>query len=65
MEENKVKLNNDRTEAISFSASSSVKSTLQLPHTITLSDAEIEFSGSVRNVGFIFDSYHSMKQQVT
>ena len=32
MEENKLKLNNDKTEAIRFSASSSVRITLLLPH---------------------------------
>ena len=64
MEENKLKLNSDKTKAIRFSASSSVNITLQLPHTITLNNAEIEFSGIVRNLGFIFDSNLSMKQHI-
>ena len=64
MEENKLKLNSDKTEAIRFSASSSVNLTLQLPHTISLSNTDIEFSGIVRNPGFIFDSDISMKQHI-
>ena len=64
MGENRPKLNSDKTEAIRFSASSSVNIPSQLPHTITLSDTEIEFSGTVRNRGFIFDSNLSMKQHI-
>ena len=64
MEESKLKLSNDKTEAIRFSASSSVDTTLQLPHTISLSNTDIEFSGIVRNPGFIFDSDISMKQHI-
>ena len=64
MEQNKLKLNSDKTEAIRFSTSSSVNTTLKLLHTITLSDTEIEFSGIVRNLGFLFDSNLSMKQQI-
>ena len=64
MEENKRKLNGGKTEAIRFSASSSVNITLQLPHTITLSDTEIEFSEFVRDLGFIFYSNLSMKQHI-
>ena len=64
MEENKLKLNSDKTEAICFSAASSVNTSLHLPHSITPSDTEIEFSGSVRNLGFIFDSSLSMKQHI-
>ena len=64
MEENKLKLNSDKTEAIRFSTSSSVNTTLKLLHTITLSDTEIEFSGIVRNLGFIFVSNLSIKQHI-
>ena len=64
MEENKLKLNSDKTEAIRFSASSSVNITLQHPHTTTLDNAEIEFSGTVCNLGFIFDCNFSMKQHI-
>ena len=64
MEENKLILNSDKTEAIYFSASSSVNITFQFPHTIILSDTEIKFSGFVHNLDFNFDSNFSMKQHV-
>ena len=64
MEENKLKMNNDKIEAIYFSASSSVNTTLQLQHAVTLSNTEIEFFRTVRNLGFIFDSNLSTKQHV-
>ena len=64
MEENKLKLNNDKTEAIRFSSSFSINTTLQHPHTISLSNTDVEFSGTVRNLGFIFDSDLSMKQHI-
>ena len=56
MEENKLKLNDDKTGAIRFSASSSVNTTVQLLHTMSLSTTEIEFSGIVCNLDLIFDS---------
>ena len=56
MEENKLILNSDKTEAIYFSASSSVNITFQFPHTIILSDTEIKFSGFVHNLDFNFDA---------
>ena len=46
MEQNKLKLNNDKTEAIRFSASSSVNIIILLPHTITLSDT-LELSATL------------------
>ena len=55
-------MNSGKTEAICFSATSSVNITLQLPHTITLSDTDIDFSEIVRNLSFIIDSNLSMKQ---
>ena len=56
MEENKLKLNDDKTEAIRFSSSSSINTTLPHSQTIFLSNTDVEFSGTVRNIGFIFDS---------
>ena len=64
MEENKFKLNSDNTEAIRFSASSSVNTTIQRPHAITLSDTQTEFSGIFRNLDFIFDINLPMKQHI-
>ena len=64
MEENKLKINNDKTEAIRFSSSSSINTTLPHPQTIFLSNTYVEFSGTVRNLGFIFDSDLSMKQHI-
>ena len=64
MEENKLRLNNDTTEAIRLSISSSVNTTLQHPHAISLSNTDVEFAGIARNLRFIFDSDLSMKQQV-
>ena len=45
-EENKFKLNSDKTEAIRFSTSSSVNIIILLPHTITLSDT-LELSATL------------------
>jgi len=64
MEENKLRLNNDTTEAIRLSISSSVNTTLQHPHAISLSNTDVEFAGIARNPRFIFDSDLSVKQQV-
>ena len=64
MEENKLKLNNDKTEAIRFSSSSSISTTLPHPQKISLSNTDVEFSGTVRNLGFIFDSDLSVKQHI-
>ena len=64
MEENKLKLNNDKTETICFSSLSSVITTLQHPQTISLSKTDAEFAETVRNLGFIFDSDLSMKQLI-
>ena len=63
-EENKLKLNNDKTEAIRFSTSSSISTTLPHSQTIFLSNTEVEFSGTVRNLGFIFDSDLLTKQHI-
>ena len=64
MDERELKLNNDKIEAICFSASFSVNITLQLPHTIYLRNTETELSGVIRNLSFTFDSDTSMKQNI-
>ena len=65
MTENQLKLNDDKTEALLFTFSSSLKSsTVSLPGSITLGCHNIPFSDSVRNLGFILDSKLSMKKHV-
>ena len=64
MEEIKLQQNNDKTEAVRSSSSSSVTMTLPQPQTISLSNTDAEFSRTVRNLGFIFDSDLSMKQHI-
>ena len=59
------KLNDDKTEALLFPFSSSLKpSTVPLPYTITLGSHNIPFSDSAGNLGFIFDSKLSMKKHI-
>ena len=62
IEEIKLKLNNDKTEAVCFSPASSVNTAMQHSQTISLSNSNIEFDGIVRNLGFIFDNDLSIKQ---
>ena len=65
MTENQLKLNDDKTEALLFPISSSLKpSTVPLPDSITLGSHNISFSDSARNLGFILDSKLSMKKHV-
>ena len=65
MTENQLKLNNDKTEALLFPFSSSLKpSTVPLPDLITLGSHNIPFSDSARNLGFILHSKLSMKKYV-
>ena len=65
MTENKLKLNGNKTEAIFFPFSSSLKpSTVSLPESITLGSHNILFSDSARNFGFILDSKLSMKKHI-
>ena len=65
MAENQLKLNDDKTEALLFPFSSSLKpSTVPLPDSITLGSHNIPFSDSARNLGFILDSKLSMKKHV-
>ena len=65
MTENQLKLNDDKTEALLFPFSSSLKpSTGPLPDSITLGSHNIPFSDSARNLGFILDSKLSMKKHI-
>ena len=60
---NNLKLKNNKTEAIRFSSSSSINTTLPHPQTISLSNTNVEFSGTVHNLGFIFASGLSLSKQ--
>ena len=65
MTENQLKLNDNKTEALLFPISSSLKPfTVPLPDLITLGSYNIPFSDSARNLGFILDSKLSMKKHV-
>ena len=65
MMENQLKLKDDKTEALLFPFSSSLKpSTVSLPDSITLGSHNIPFSDSATNLGFILDSKLSMKKHV-
>ena len=65
MTEKQLKLNDDKTEALLFPFSSSLKpSTGPLPDSITLGSHNIPFSDSARNLGFILDSKLSMKKHI-
>ena len=65
MTEDQLKLNGDKTEALLFPFSSSLKpSTVSLPDSITLGSHNIPFSDSTRNLGFILDSKLSTKKKV-
>ena len=65
MTENQLKLNDDKTEALLFPFSSSLKPSIaSLPDSITLGSHSIPFFDSARNRGFILDSKLSMKKHV-
>ena len=65
MTENQLKLNDDKTEALLFPFSSSLKpSTVPLPHSITLGSHNIPFSDSDRNLGVILASNLSTRKHV-
>ena len=65
MLENQLKLNDDKTEALHFPFSSSLKpSTVSLPDSITLGSHNIPFSDSTRNLGVVLDSKLSMKKHI-
>ena len=59
MTENQLKLNNDKTEALLFHSSSSLKSsTISLPDSITLGSHNIPFPDSARNTGITLKTIH-------
>ena len=65
MTENRLKLNDDKTDALLFPFSYSLKpSAVPLPYSITLGSHNIPFSASARNLGFILNSKLSMKRHV-
>ena len=65
MTENQLKLNDDKTEALLFPFSSSLRpSTVSFPGSITLCSHNIPFYDSARNLGVILDSNLSMKKHV-
>ena len=64
MMENQLKLNDDKTEALLFPLSSSLKPTVSLPDSIILGSDNIPFSDSASNLGFILDLKLSMKKHV-
>ena len=62
---NQLKMNDDKTEALVFLFSSSLKSsTVSLPDLITLGSHNIPFSDSARSLGVILYSNLSMKKHV-
>ena len=63
MSNNMLKLNDDKTEALLFSSSASLTSSL--PSSITVGSSDISFTNTARNLGFIMDSTLSMKQHIT
>ena len=59
MTENQLKLNDDKTEALLFPFSSSLKpSTVPLPDSITLGSHNIPFPDSARNTGITLKTIH-------
>ena len=63
MSANRLKLNDDKTEAIRFVTSAS-STQHDFPRDIRLETSSIDFSGSVRNLGFIFDNDLTLKKHV-
>ena len=63
MTRNKLKLNDDKTEALLFSGS--VPSDCTLPTSVAICSSSVSFSQKARNLGFIMDSDLSMKQHIT
>ena len=65
MNENQLKLNDDKTEALLFPFSSSLRPfTVSLSDSITIGSHNIPFSDSARNLGVILNSNLSMKKHV-
>lgn len=64
MNENKLKLNDDKTEALLFSPPS-VSLSCTLPSSIPVGSHSIPFTPAARNLGFILDTELSMKKHVS
>jgi hypothetical protein len=63
MTNNMLKLNDDKTEALLFSGSSSQAP--HLPSSITVGSSNISFANTARNLGFIMDTSLSMKMHIS
>ena len=63
MSANRLKLNDDKTEAIRF-ASSAILSQQNFPRDVSLEASPIQFSDSVRNLGVIFDNNLTFKEHI-
>ena len=61
MTQNKLQLDSGKTEALLIDPQNSPN----LPLSVIISESEIQFSKSVRNLGMIFVDKLSMKQQVS
>jgi hypothetical protein len=64
MQEHKLKLNEEKTEAVLF-ASSTFSSRYNFPSAIQLGSASVTFSDKARDLGFYLDSDLSMRHHVT
>ena len=64
MNENQLKLNDEKTEAMLFSPPN-LPPSFQLPSEITIGSHQIPFSEQARDLGFIFDSNLSMEKHIT
>ena len=62
MTDNRLKLNDDKTEALLFSCTNKVAS---LPKSVSFNACEIPFSSSVRDLGFVLDANLSMRLHIT
>ena len=63
MAENQLKINDNKSGALLFASSSSLKpSTIPLPDSVTLGSHNIPISDSARNLGFILDPKLSMNR---
>lgn len=63
-EHNKLKLNDDKTEAVRFSIASSTSTVPSFPTSISLNNTDIEFSQTVRNLGFLLDNDLTLKRHI-
>ena len=60
---NKLKLNDDKTEVMVVS-SPRMSTSIQLPESITIGNATVPFSSTVKNLGVTLDSHLTMQAQV-